>query len=64
MAREHPDYRNNIEQLNRYFPDKEMLTAREIMPILGYKSETSVRANYPMTRGKISKAKLARLMCD
>ena len=28
MPREHEDYRNNLEQLNRLFPDKEMLTRR------------------------------------
>ena len=33
MPREHEDYRNNLEQLNRLFPDKEMLMAMMIAGI-------------------------------
>ena len=36
MAREKEDYRANIEQLNRLFPEREMLTIKEVMQILGY----------------------------
>lgn len=61
---EHPDYRHQIEQLNRYFPEKEMLSAVEIAGILGYKDARSVRDHYPLKRGKISKVKLARMMCE
>lgn len=63
MAREHPDYRNNIEQLNRYFPEKEMLTVQEVTTVLGYKSPASVYRNYSIRNGRISKAQLARQMC-
>lgn len=63
MPREHLDYRNNIEQLNRLFPEKEMLTVPEVMQVTGYKSAASVRSNFPIVRGRISKAQLARLMC-
>lgn len=64
MGREKIDYRNNIEQLNRLFPDKEMLNCRDIMKVYGYKSETTVRNHFKLTNGKISKAKLARIMSE
>lgn len=63
MAREKPDYRANIEQLNRYFPEREMLTMRETMQILGYTSPNTVKKYLTFVNGKISKAALARYMC-
>lgn len=63
MAREKEDFRINIEQLNRLYPDREMLTIPEIMGILGYKSANSVRKNIRLVNGKASKATLARYMC-
>ena len=47
MAREFPDYRNTIEQLNRLYPDRELLTMEEVMKITGYKSRDSVRKHFP-----------------
>lgn len=64
MPVEHPDYRNNIEQLNRMFPKKEMLTIADIMKVYGYKSPSSVHLHFKLTRGKLSKASLARHMCE
>lgn len=63
MAREKIDYRANIEQLNRYFPDREMLTMRETMQILGYTSPNTVKKYLTFVNGRISKAALARYMC-
>lgn len=63
MAREKEDFRINLEQLNRLYPDREMLTIPEIMGILGYKSANSVRKNIRLVNGKASKATLARYMC-
>ena len=42
MTREYPDYRNTIEPLNRIFPDRELLTSKEVMRITGYRSVNSV----------------------
>jgi hypothetical protein len=64
MPREHPDYRNNLELLNDLFPGKLMLTVEDVMVVTGYKSANSVRHNYPIVRGMISKAQFARLMCN
>jgi hypothetical protein len=63
MGREHPDYRANIEQLNRLFPEREMLTIRETMQVLGYTSPNTVKKYLRFVHGKISKAALARYMC-
>ena len=59
MAREFPDYRNTIEQLNRIYPDKELLTMEEVMKITGYKSKDSVRKYFPFVNRRINKATLA-----
>lgn len=65
MAREKEDYRANIEQLNRLFPEREMLTIQEAMQILGYGSKNTVKKylGTKMVNGRISKATLARYMC-
>lgn len=63
MAREKEDYRVNLEQLNRLYPDREMLTIRETMQILGYKSEDTVKKYVRFVNRKVSKAALARYMC-
>ena len=62
MAREKEDYRANIEQLNRLFPEREMLTIKEVMQILGYGSPNTVKKYLKFVHGKISKAALARYM--
>lgn len=64
MPVEHPDYRNNLEQLNHMFPEKEMLTIADIMKVYGFKSTSSVRNNFKLTNGKLSKVSLARHMCE
>ena len=63
MAREKEDFRINLEQLNRLYPDREMLTIPEIMSILGYKSPNTVRKHIRLVNGRASKAVLARYMC-
>lgn len=64
MPRELEDYRNNMAILNERFPDCDMLGHKDVMAIYGY-SLNSVKKHFPfdpITR-KISKAKLARIMC-
>lgn len=63
MAREHPDFRNMLEQLNLHFPGRELLTRQDVMKVTGY-SLSSVQRHYPFKDGRIAKVKLARLMCD
>lgn len=64
MAREKEDYRTNIEQLNRLFPDREMLTMEEIMQVTGFCRNTVKKyMGQSLVFGRISKAALARYMC-
>ena len=65
MPREKEDFRANIEQLNRLYPDREMLTIRETKQILGYGSINTVKKHLGklFVNGRISKAALARYMC-
>lgn len=63
MPREKIDFRPNYAALNEHFPNREMLTVRDVMAVYGC-SRASVYRNFPIVNGKISKAKLARLMCD
>lgn len=62
MARENEDFRTTLEQLNRYFPDKELLTMEDTMRITGYKSKDSVRKHFPFVNRRINKATLARCL--
>lgn len=62
MAREYPDYRNTIEQLNRLYPDRELLTMDEVMKITEYKTKDSVRKHYPFVNRRINKATPARCL--
>ena len=61
--REHKDFRPILEQLNARY-ERELLTTADVMQITGYKSANSVRAHFPMVRGRIAKAKLARILCE
>lgn len=65
MAREHPDYRNNIELLNMRFPDYDMLTIEEVMQVMNVKSRKTVLKHLgtSFVCNRISKARLARYMC-
>ena len=65
MAREHPDYRNNIELLNERFPDYDMLTIEEVMQVMNVKSRKTVLKHLgtSFVFNRISKARLARYMC-
>ena len=65
MAREKEGYRDNIEQLNRLFPEYEMLSLKEVMQVLNYTDPRPVKkflgSNF--VNGKLSKTALARYMC-
>ncbi len=63
MGREKEDFRANIEQLNRYYPDHEMLSIKEVMAVTGYRSKDTVKKHIQFVNGRVSKAALARYMC-
>ncbi len=63
MGREKEDFRANIEQLNIYYPDHEMLSIKEVMAVTGYRSKDTVKKHIRFVNGRVSKAALARYMC-
>lgn len=63
MARERPDYRNTLEQLNMLYPNRELLTAEEVQAVTGYKTKDSIRKHFPsVCGGKYNKATVARIL--
>ena len=64
MPREKEDFRSNLEQLNRLFPEREMLTVRETMQIMGYRSHNTAKKYIRFKTAKVSNATLARIMCS
>lgn len=63
MARERPDYRNTLEQLNALFPERELLTVEEVQAVTGYKTKDSIRKHFPsVCGGKYNKATVARIL--
>lgn len=65
MAREHPDYRANLEILNTRFPDHDMLSVEETMQVTGWTDRRTVikYMGNSFVHNRISKAALARYMC-
>lgn len=66
MAREKEDYRDNIEQLNRLFPNYEALSLEEVAQVMNCSVKTVQRhLGHLMVhnRKKIMKTKLAKYMC-
>jgi hypothetical protein len=64
MAREKEGYRDNIEQLNRLFPDYEALTLEEVGKVLNCSALTVRRhLGHLMVNKRIMKTALARYMC-
>ncbi len=63
MARERPDYRNTLEQLNMLYPNRELLTAEEVQAVTGYKTKDSIRKHFPsVCGGKYNKTTVARIL--
>ena len=66
MSRELPDYRANLEQLNKRFPDKEMLRMKDVAQVFGVTRYDALHKMVPFRKigGRlfISKAALARVM--
>lgn len=64
MAREKEGYRDNIEQLNRLFPDYEALSLEEVARVMNCSTRT-VRRNmgHLVVNRRIMKTALARYMC-
>ena len=64
MSREKPDYRDNLALLDARYPDKLMLTVAEVKEITGWKDTRTVARHLTLTAGTVSKAAVARMMCQ
>lgn len=63
MARERPDYRATLEQLNELYPGRELLTQEEVKQITGYKTKDSIRKHFPsVCGGRYNKTTVARVL--
>lgn len=61
---EHPDYRNNLEDILSYFNGKRLLSAKEISLYTG-KTQRWVSDRFDLKRGAcISASTLARRLCE
>ena len=61
MPREPVTYRLNIEQLNARFPDRDLLTLKDIMELTGLSRYTAAK-EFPFHGKYISKVNLAWMM--
>ncbi len=63
MAREKPDYRATMEQLNGLFPGRELLTMEEVKTVTGYRTAFSIRKHFPsVCGGRYNKTTVARIL--
>ena len=62
MPKEKESYRDNLERLDKAFPDTEMLTATEVSGFLGLHRQTVVKWFSFNVHKRISKCTLAREM--
>jgi hypothetical protein len=62
MAREHIDYRNNLELLLEAFPDRKVLMIRDVANYTG-RSRGFVKKQYFADSKNISLPALARKLC-
>jgi len=60
---EHPDYRNNLEQVLAFSNGRQMLTVGEVKQFTGIRHYQTIHKRFPFVGGYISAATLARRMC-
>ena len=66
MAREKELFRENLEQLNDRFPDKEVLKYEDLAAVCGYSKRAAQRnwqKFYNRAIGGVPKATVARVLC-
>lgn len=63
MARERPDYRTTMEQLNTLYPGRELLSLEDMKAVTGYQTSDSIRKHFPsVCGGKYNKTTVARIL--
>lgn len=62
MSREKEYYRDNLERITERFPNRELLTVKDVCSFTGLCYNT-VRKRYPFKNNYITAATLARCLC-
>ena len=62
MSREKEGFRDNLERLNEYFPNSELLNVSDIVKYTG-RDRRVVKELFPFKKNYISKVEAARAMC-
>ena len=65
MGREKEFYRDILELLNARYPGHDMLSVPEVMTVMGWKDDRTLRKHLGkyIVNGRICKPALARYMC-
>lgn len=65
MPREKAGYRDQMERLNELFPDRELLTCKDLMEYTGLSRNTVKKHfRFPVGGQYIAKTELARMVCS
>lgn len=62
MAREKELFRDNLERLDKAFPDKEWLWQKDVMSYTGIRDTRAAIKRFGVDKNGISKVKLASLL--
>lgn len=60
---EHPDYRNNLEQILAFTNGRQMLSISDVKKFTGIRHYNTLHKHFPFVNGYISAATLARCLC-
>lgn len=60
---EHPDYRNNLEQILLFTGGKQLLSVSEVCQFTGIVDPRTARKHFPFVGRRISAATMARCLC-
>lgn len=62
MPREKEGYRDNLERLNEFFPQTELLSIQDLIKFTG-RDRSTVKKYFPFKDNYISKCEAARALC-
>lgn len=62
MSREHKDYWNTMERVQKRFGDKELLSVVDAVSFTGLSAST-IRRRFSFNRGKIARSTFVREFC-
>lgn len=60
---EHPDYRNNLEDILTFTQGRHLLSIGDVQKYTGITNTQTINKRFPMIKGYISAPALARCLC-